>query len=219
VPDHETWYTENHMDETELLRQAGLDPEWLHEYLTESNKIDPQAGSAEPGSTLYDAHRAAVLYAIKMASEDRYALPNAVHEILLPGNPLAGVLRVHEAKIGLNNLLEAKFVPHFMWKWNRLAQATIDSLRTDDDSIDPDEKIAQIWGLHCELENIRPYELYNGKVGRVLMINHALLVDIDPWIIPCAIGREDYFDMIRYHASAKWGLYPPDAYGEDFSLT
>ena len=40
------------------------------------------------------------------------------------------------------------------------------------------------------------------------MVNHALLVDLDPWIIPCVTGREDYFDIIRNHPSAQWGIYP-----------
>ncbi len=206
-------YIESKMDEAELFRQAGLPFDWLHEFVTESNKMDPAAGPSGPGTLVYDGHRAAVLYAIRMASEDRYALPKAVHTLLLgEDHPLAGKLRTQEVRIGINDLLQAVLVPRFMWEWNRSVHSVIDSLRTDDDTIDSDEKMAQVWDLHCEFENIHPYELYNGKVGRVLMVNHALLVDVDPWIIPCDIGRDDYFSMIRKHASAEWGRNPPQAH-------
>jgi hypothetical protein len=209
-------YIDVWMDEAELFRQAGLPSDWLHEYVTESNKIDPQPGPNHPGTLVYDGHRAAVLYAIRMASEDRYALPKVVHELLLgEDNPLAGHLREHDIKIGLNEALPAVLVPQFIWAWNRTTHIVIDELRTDDDSIDESDKISRVWDLHCEFENIHPYELYNGKAGRILMVNHALLVDVDPWIIPCELGREDYFDMIRSHPSADWGINPPERYGEE----
>lgn len=198
------------MNESELFRQAGLPSDWADEFVTESNKIDPQPGPDGPGTVIFDGHREAVVYAIRMASEDRYALPNAVHKLLLRDHPAAERLRSRDIKIGLNEVLPATLVPHFLWKWNRSVQTVIDLLRTDDDSIDPDLKFAEIWDLHCEFENIHPYELYNGKVGRVLMVNHALLVDVEPWITPCELGREDYLDMIRNHASADWGINPPE---------
>ena len=193
------------MEETELLYQAELSADWVHRFVTESNKIDPQPGSNEPGTLLYDGHREAVIYAIRMASEHRYALPNAIYKLLLREHPLAGKLRKRDIQIGLNPILEVTRVAYFLWKWNRSVQETIDSLRTKKGA-DPDFKAAEIWALHCEFENIHPYEIYNGKVGRVLMINHALLVDLSPWIILCAEGREEYFDIIRSHPSATWGL-------------
>jgi len=205
------------MDESELLKQAGLHSDWVHEFVIESNKIDPQPGHADPGNPLYDTHREALVYCIRMASEDRYALPKSLHEMLLRDHPLAGVLRVNNKRVSVNNILLAVHVPHYMWKWNRAAQNVVDALRTDDDSIDPDDKINHLWDLHCEFENIHPYELYNGKVGRLLMVNHALLVDVDPWIIPCELGRDDYFNMIRHHPSSLWGSNPPETYGEDFT--
>lgn len=201
------------MDTQELLNQAGLRAEWAHEFVVESNMIDPQPGPDGPGSVLYDAHTNAVLYAIRMASEDRYALPKVVHELLLPDHPLAGKLRTIETKIGLNDILPAAMIQFFFWRWNREVHTTIDDLRTDDDSIDEEDKISRIWQHHSELMNIRPFELYNGKVGRVLMVNHALLVDINPWIVPCKTGREDYFDLIRTHPSARWGTHPEEIQG------
>jgi len=195
--------------ELELLHQAELSPEWVHEFVTESNKLDPQPEFNEPGYWLYDGHRAATLYAIEMAAESRYALPNAIHRLLLKDHPLAEKLRQQEFKIGLNPMVKAWRVPYYMWRWNYSAKSTLDYLRKPRKEYvdpDPEAKTSKIWALHCEFENIHPYELYNGKVGRVLMLNHALLVDIDPWIIPLE-GRELYFDLIRNHPSARWGIF------------
>jgi len=206
------------MDEAELLRQAGLSADWLNEFVVESNKIDPQPGPDGPGSVLYDAHRDAALYAIRMAADDRYATPHAVHELLLPDHPKAGILRKQDVRIASHDLLEAVLVPQYLWLWNRQVYQVIDLLRVDDDSIDSDDMISQVWNLHCEFETIHPYELYNGKVGRILMMNHALLLDIDPWIIPCDVGRADYFEVIRSHESAIWGTHPPSDYGAEVEL-
>lgn len=197
------------MDETSLLDQFGLTTDWIHTFITESNLIDPQLGPCGPGTPLYDNHRNALLYALYTAAEDRYALPTEVHKLLLNGNPLAGQLRKQATKIGINDVLAPQLVKREFWKWNRNLCQTIDSLRTDDNSIPEARKKADIWGLHFEMLNIRPYELFNGKVGRVLMVNHALLVDIAPWIIPSK-AREEYFNGIRRHPSATWGANPPE---------
>lgn len=197
------------MEEAELLHHARLSSSWVDEFVVESNKIDPQPGPNEPGTLVFDGHREAVIYAIRMASEDRYAVPNAVHKLLLRDHPLAGELRSQEVKIGLNKILSPTRVPLCFWRWNRAVHEVIDALRTDDASIDADTKITSVWDLHCEFENIHPYDLYNGKVGRILMINHALLVDVEPWLISCEVGREGYFDVIRSHESALWGVSPP----------
>jgi hypothetical protein len=197
------------MDETELFHQAGLPEDWVTKFVVESNKIDPQPGPDGPGTLIFEGHREAVVYAIRMASEDRYAPPNAVHRLLLRDHPAAEKLRSRDLKIGLNDILPATLVPHSLWKWNKSVHQVIDSLRVSDRSIDPDLKFDEICDLHCEFENIHPYELYNGKVGRILMVNHALLVDMDPWIVTC-LKREDYLDMIRDHPSSEWGVNPPE---------
>lgn len=197
------------MTESELFRQAELSSDWVEAFVVESNLIDPQPGPEGPGSVLFDGHREAVVYAIRMASEDRFALPNTVHKLLLRDHPLASQLRRRELKIGLNEVLPATLVPHFFWKWNRSVHRVIDSLRTGAGAVTPDLKISEIWDLHCEFESIHPYELYNGKVGRVLMLNHALLADAKPWIT-FELGRESYLDTIRNHASADWGVNPPE---------
>jgi len=196
------------VEESELLYQAELTKDWVHDFIVESNMIDPQPGPSEPGTLVYDGHREAVIYAIRMAAESRFALPHATHRLLLRDHPLAEKLRKRNVKIGLNPILEAQHVPYCMWAWNRSVQRTINALRTKK-SVTLNWKVNELWSLHSEFENIHPYELYNGKVGRVLLVNHALLVDVSPWIIPCEEGREFYLDVIRNHPSAEWGLRPP----------
>lgn len=199
------------MDVDELFHQARVRPGWAHDFVVESNKIDPQEAS---DGFWYTSHFDALVYAVRMASADRYALPKTIHEILLRGHPredLAGKLRYQPARVGINSCLPATLVPSFMWGWGRRVHDTVDSLRTDDGGIEEEERVANVWDLHCEFENIHPFELFNGKVGRILMVNHALLLDLNPWSIPCE-KREDYFDMIRYHPSAKWGATPPETY-------
>jgi hypothetical protein len=197
------------MDEVTLLNSAGIPPEWLDIFVQESNKIDPQPGSSDVGTYVYDNHRQAVLYAIRMALEDRYALPREVHTLLLGGHPKAGVLRKYDTAVGFNDLMPHTIVARYMWDWNRRLSDVVDSLRVDDGSIPEARKRELLWSLHCELMNIRPYELFNGKTGRVLLINHALLVDCKPWLI-ASDKREAYFDVIRTHPSSKWAKNPPD---------
>lgn len=184
------------MKEPDLLYQAGLSRAWVDEFIRESNKIDPHPGSPEPGFILYDGHLAAVIYAIQMAAEDRYAIPHEVHKLILgQDHPMATVLRERDLTIGINPVLKATHVPKMFWTWNRRAQTTIDSLRVVDRTA-LDFTVSEIWRMHVELMLIHPYELYNGKVGRILMLNHALLLNVDPWIIQCET-REDYLDLIR----------------------
>jgi hypothetical protein len=194
----------------ELFRQAGVPSDWAHEFVTESNKMDPQPGSSEPGGVLYDGHYEAVLYALQMAAEDRYALPHAIHRLLLRDHPLVKKLRTHSVKVGSNPnpAVEPKYIRRLFWLWNCSVHQTIDRLRLDGDSVDLDHIVSEVWRLHAEFENIHPYELRTGQVGRVLLVNHALLVDLTPWIIPCC-ERQDYFDLIQLDPSSRWGVEPP----------
>jgi hypothetical protein len=140
-----------------------------------------------------------------MALEERYALPKEVHRLLLRDHHKAGVLRTERAKIGMRELLTPGKVPQAFWRWNRNVLRVVDGLRSNDDGIDSHSKYGQLWSLHCELMNIRPFDLYNGKLGRILMVNHALLIDVEPWIIPAVTGREAYLNVIRKHPSSNWG--------------
>ena len=196
------------MEPLEVLKPLGITSDWVHTFLTESNAIDPQPGSSEPGSPVYDGHREALLYALYMSADDRYALPYEVYKLLNRGESLGRGLRNQEVAIGGRAVLPHRMIKRELFRWNRRVCQAIDSLRTDEDTIPEERKRAEIWGLHCELMSIHPYDHFNGKVGRILMVNHALLTDAKAWVIPAA-SRQEYFNTIRQHPSAEWGTNPP----------
>lgn len=196
----------------DLLEQAGVDNTWAHEFVVESNLIDPQPGENEPGSPLYDLHMQALLHVIEAGVNDHYALPRELHRLLLGVHLLAGVARTQPITIGFRTMLHPRRVPYFTWRWNADARTRISTLRKSSGSTSGERRDI-VWDLHCELMNIRPYELYNGRVGRLLMVNHALLVGEDPWIVHSQ-DRDEYLATIRGHASARWvdePLYAPSA--------
>lgn len=191
------------MNETEILGKLGLTLEWVDEFVQESNQLDTDLVPPDALSLVYDGHRDALMYALQMSAEDRFALPHEVHRLLLRDHPQAGVLRKSAA--GKSTKAPAqKHLAWLLWSWNRTVYHTIDAMRSDDPTlIEHDDKVSSVWDLHCRFMNIHPYELYSGKVGRILMINHAYLVDIEPWIIPSVEGPQDYQDLIEGHESAN----------------
>src|SRR5215467_10628722 len=164
-----------------MMNDFELEADWAHAYCVESNQIDPQPGENELGSPLYDLHRAALGHVVSAALDDRYALPRELHEMLLPDHPLAGVPRAQHSMIGFRKMLHPRRVPYYTWRWNTDARETIGELRSRHST--PDERQSLLWDLHCELMNIRPFELYNGRVGRLLMVNHAILLGEQPPLI------------------------------------
>ena len=155
----------------------------------------------------------ALLYVIHAGVNDCYALPREVHKILLADHPFAGVPRKQPIRLGFRRMLNPTRVPHFSWRWDADARERIGSLRTQRQHATSVERQEEIWGLHCELMNIRPFELYNGRVGRLLMVNQAILVGEEPWFV-ASEGRPLYLDMIQTHPSVTWvdePLYRPSA--------
>jgi len=198
---------------TDDLKRAGVDQSWAHTFVVESNLIDPQPGENAPGSPLYDLHMQALLYAIHAGVNDHYALPREAHKILLGDHPFAGVARTQRIRVGFREMLHPRRVPHYSWRWDADARERIGALRTRRQDATSEERQAEIWELHCELMNIRPFELFNGRVGRILMINQAILVGEEPWIV-LNEDRTAYLDLIQSHPSASWPdepLYRPSA--------
>jgi hypothetical protein len=197
---------------TNALEQAGIHPEWAHSFVVESNLIDPQPGDNVPGYPIYDLHMQALLHAIQAGVDDRYALPRELHRMLLGDHPLAGMPRTQPISIGFRTMLHPRRVPHYTWRWNADAREVITALRKKE-VLSLEESRGTVWDLHCELMNIRPFELYNGRVGRLLMVNHALLIGEMPLIIYSA-DRDEYVRLISRHPSAHWvdePLYVPSA--------
>lgn len=196
---------------TDFEPETGLTSDWLHEFVVESNRIDPQVGNNAPGDPLYDLHHAALQHCIASALADRYALPRELHSMLLPEHPLGGVVRAQESHIGFRKMLQPHRVPYYTWRWNADARESIGELRWRRSRSEERQNV--LWDLHCELMNIRPFEMYNGRVGRLLLVNHAILLGEQPPLIRFS-ERDDYIDMVRGHLSATWvdePLYKPSA--------
>jgi hypothetical protein len=90
-----------------------------------------------------------------------------------------------------------------MWRWGVDTRQRIEVAR--EDTVSEDERESMVWNLHCELVNIHPYELYNGRVGRIVMVNHALLTDLSPWVVTLD-SRPEYFALLKDHPSSGWAL-------------
>jgi hypothetical protein len=180
---------------------VGLSRDWAHEFVSQSNEIDPQPGDNAPGSPLYDLHYKALTHAVMSGSSERFALPRDLHVLLLPDHPLSGALRTQQCSIGFRTMLHPTRVAHYTWRWNADVRETIGELRSRQSESDDRQEL--IWDLHCELMNIRPFELYNGRVGRLLMVNHALLLGEEPTLIRFD-ERDDYVASISSHPSAAW---------------
>jgi len=192
-----------------VLEDLGLSHHWVDFFVQQSNLIEPQPGT-EPGSVLYNQHREALIYALVMAHQDRYALPNEVHRLLLKDHPQAGMLRtsyIQEKRVDL--YLNPFRIPFFMWRWNLDSRQKIEGVREEGETVTLDERESIVWNLHCQLVNIRPYEQCSGKVGRVLMVNHALLVGLSPWVVTFD-GRAEYLDLLRTHPSSGWATQPQE---------
>lgn len=179
------------------------EPDWIATFLRESNAIDPQPTDRDPETPANKWHEEALLYAIQLAHEDRFALPREAHQLLLREDPRAGRVRENEMLIGFRETMPAKLIPRHFIAWNQRVLQVISGLRKADSTTE--ERRLAIWDLHLELMVIHPYELFNGKVGRILLVNHALLVDVEPWYVQCATERAEYFAQIRNHpANGSW---------------
>lgn len=103
-----------------------------------------------------------------------------------------------------------------MWRWNADAREQISAARMRETALV--DRRQCLWGLHYELMNIRPFELFNGRVGRLLLVNHSILLGLEPEVLYFE-ERDAYLEAIRTHSSRDWGstpLYKPSAvrYGE-----
>lgn len=195
------------MTEAEILARMNWTREFVAAYVWESNRIDPQPGTNQPGDPVFDWHKEAFFYCVRAAIAGSYALPEIAHQVLLRNHPQAGLWRKTPSAIAFdyNTQIAPHLIQRFLWRWSKNVFRSIEQYRVPEAMILPERKYSRIWDLHCELMNIRPFEIYNGKVGRLLMVNHAILAGIEPWFIPCTRGRETYFDVIRSHPSSAWG--------------
>lgn len=187
---------------TDLCEQSGLHIDWFYEFVRASNKIDPQPGyENEPGSPRFDRHLTALYHVVEDALESKLAKPREVHTLLMREFlPDAGSYRTTGVRVGPYIKPDPVRVPDMMDEWAERVEAIVgcEPLPSED------ERREAVWGLHCEYENIHPWVDGNGRSGRLLMVNHAIVMGLEPWIIHYG-EEQDYYRRIEAHESHSWG--------------
>jgi len=171
-----------------------MDDNFLHDFVYESNCIDPQPGHKnEPGDPHFDDHLKAVRMAIDFANMNVIAPPDIIHKTLmhrLKGmRKHAGNLRTCNVRVGNHVCPSYDVLPDLLRTWNQHVLYNIPTKRL---SFSVEERENVVWDLHIEYEHIHPWIDGNGRSGRILMLNHRLLLDLDPIIIKYD-ERWDYY--------------------------
>lgn len=162
-----------------------VDSKFLEEFVHESNLIDPQPGHEnKPGDAHFDDHLKAANLAVKLAEEDSIAPPDLVHETLMRNlkgmRKHAGVYREEYVSVGNRLCPPPEAIPDLMKKWNKRVSFDI---RRAKKTGSKKSKEQLVWDLHISYEYVHPWIDGNGRSGRVLMLNHALILDLKPWIV------------------------------------
>lgn len=162
-------------------------PRWTMDYIDNSNKIDPQPGHKnEVGDPHWDDHLAALALVIGQGNEGKLSDPCEVHKVLM--GKLRGIddrdkgnYRIANVMVGGRRCPEHWDVPELMREWLEDAQYTClgQGLQYEP----PERKIQAVWRLHVDYEHIHPFIDGNGRSGRLLMVNHAIILGLKPWIV------------------------------------
>lgn len=168
-----------------------LDYAWKNKYVLESNKIDPQPGyQNKPGDPHYDDHIVALDAAIAAGESKQLASPLVLHQLLTQHfeemKNWSGVYRMCKVRIGNRVCPDWAEVPQLMRCWYDLVQTQILG-----ENVHASERV--VWDLHIDFEHVHPFIDGNGRTGRLLMVNHALCLGLDPWIVEHAKVK-DYYD-------------------------
>ena len=167
-----------------------LTQDFMEDFVFESNMIDPQPGHQNvPGDPHWDDHYEALQFVINRGEDKILAPPQDVHEVLMANLKgmahEAGNLRTCRVMAGSRTCPDWHEVPRLLKNWEDEAYYRL----KNEDFLDPE---ALVWKLHIDYETIHPFVDGNGRSGRLLMVNHALLLGIDPWIVKFD-ERLDYY--------------------------
>lgn len=177
--------------------------EFLKSFVFESNCIDPQPGHVnEVGDPHFDDHLTAAKLVVEYANLGLIAPPNLVHYILtknLTGiSHYAGKLRDVNVGVGNHRCPQPNELHHLLHYWNcDVIRCMAAYIGVDNDYEDEEdfykEKENACWGLHVSYEQIHPWIDGNGRSGRLLLLNHSLLLGLEPITV-------DYADRWEYYA-------------------
>lgn len=172
-----------------------LDEDWRTTFVRESNEIDPQPGFENtPGSPRWDDHRRALDLAIVAGEHTKLADPRRMHRVLMGTMwpEIAGRPRTVDLVVGGRRCPFHQLVPRLLATWNKRVAALLGVLDHRLRGQDTASRLALVWDLHVEFEHIHPFRDGNGRTGRILMVNHALLLGVDPPLVTYD-GRHEYY--------------------------
>jgi Fic family protein len=167
-----------------------ISEEWKARYVLESNKIDPQSGYKNAlGDPHYDDHLEALNAAIAAGESKQLASPLVLHQLLTQHfkemKNWSGVYRMHNVMVGGRVCPDWADVSRLMNHWFASVQDKV-LLRNATSSA------RTVWDVHIDFEHIHPFIDGNGRTGRLLMVNHALILGLEPWIVEYDKVRDYY---------------------------
>lgn len=168
-----------------------MDKEWKERFVLESNKIDSQPGHKnEPGDPHFDDHLQALescFASAGMLIRDAKRLHFTLMVNLKDMEEHAGVWRRCGVMVGGRVCPDWQDIPRLMGNWVKEVAASL-----EDPPATPQAKKDLVWRLHVDYEHIHPFIDGNGRSGRLLMVNHALFLGLEPWIVEHA-NVADYY--------------------------
>lgn len=167
------------------------------DFVSESNEIDPQPGfENQPGDPRFDDHMKALKLAIRYGNSNDIADPFELHKMLMGRMwpEIAGKKRECRIFVGSHEGASPEKITDMLYDWNGHVERMFGSKFLDKrDTTNNKKSIIQ---LHVEFERIHPFRDGNGRTGRLLMVNHALVCGVEPWVTEYD-KRWEYYNLFH----------------------
>lgn len=137
---------------------------WEQKFVEHSSALDRAIPSQE--------HIRALHYAVTLGTKNKHVSPHIL-DTMLTGSGFREVEQKGAA--------DPSVVSEYLWLWCRAARKYIPS------TIKVSAKTAMAFSLHHEFMRIAPFKNFNGSIGRILLVNHMLLLNLSP----CTILESD----------------------------
>jgi len=176
-----------------------IDKELLNDYVRESNAIENIF--VKENHHLFKDHLAAAKFVLKSALELKtLAEVKKIHQILMERElPEAGKFRKVFVWVGSELKPPPRIVSKLMAQWEQFLQESIKSAYPL--KAKTKEKIA--WHYHNWFESIHPFVDGNGRIGRLILNNIRLLLNLSWLVIPCSKKEEYYNEIVNWEYEHK----------------